>query len=83
VYCKFVIEGLENAGFNKKHLAHETQSIMSNNPKFKNMHKFEPSPKAKVKTPDLLEKLGKMQLLYEVYGKVYSVSLMESMTMLT
>jgi hypothetical protein len=69
VYCKLAIEGLENAGFNKKYLLHETQAIMSNNPKFNDHHKFEPNPKAKIKTPELLEKLGKMQLFYEVFGK--------------
>lgn len=69
VYCKFGIDGLENAGFNKKYLTHETQGVEGNNPKFNDLHKFEPNPMAKVTNAELLEKLGKMQLNYEVYGK--------------
>lgn len=71
VYCKFNIEGLEKSGFKSADLMHETKAILSNNPKFNDVHEFEPNPKAKPKVSqsDLLDKLGKMQLSYEVYGK--------------
>jgi hypothetical protein len=69
VYAKFQIEGLENAGFDSKYLTHETQKIVSNNPKFNDIHKFEPNPRANVKSEALLENLGKMSLYYEVFGK--------------